>query len=107
MAGTRPSKDKQRSLRQTFARNVRLYRIYADFSQEELADLCELDRTFISSLERGVRNISIDNIERIAAALRVPPVTLLDPDMPANIGLDETAVRVSRSGAGKRSAYRR
>lgn len=40
-------------------------------SQEELADLSELDRTYITSVECGKRNISIVNIEKIAIALNV------------------------------------
>lgn len=42
-----------------------------EISQEELADLAELDRTYITSVERGRRNISIVNIEKIAIALKV------------------------------------
>ena len=40
-------------------------------SQEELADYAELDRTYITSVERGKRNISIVNIEKLAKALKV------------------------------------
>ena len=40
-------------------------------SQEELADLAELDRTYITSVECGRRNISIVNIEKLATALKV------------------------------------
>ena len=40
-------------------------------SQEGFADLCGLHRTYIGSIERAERNVSIDNIERIAAALEV------------------------------------
>ena len=40
-------------------------------SQEELADYAELDRTYIPSVERGRRNISIVNIEKLASALKV------------------------------------
>lgn len=40
-------------------------------SQEELADLAELDRTYITSVECGKRNISIVNIEKLAIALKV------------------------------------
>ena len=40
-------------------------------SQEAFAWVCELDRTYIGSVERGERNISLRNIERIAAALGV------------------------------------
>lgn len=40
-------------------------------SQEELADLADLDRTYITSVECGKRNISIVNIEKLAIALKV------------------------------------
>lgn len=52
-----------------FAGNVRKFRGVRGLSQEQLADLCGLHRTYIGSVERGERNVSIDNMERIAAAL--------------------------------------
>ncbi|ARP44653.1 Regulatory protein MunI (plasmid) [Geobacillus thermodenitrificans] len=47
-------------------------------SQEELAFRCGLHRTYISDIERGTRNVSLENIERIAHALNVPPKDLFD-----------------------------
>ncbi|MGA7837964.1 MAG: helix-turn-helix transcriptional regulator [Ignavibacteriaceae bacterium] len=44
----------------------------AGISQEALADLSDLDRTYINSVENGKRNISIVNIEKIAKALNIP-----------------------------------
>lgn len=61
----------------TFAENLKAARKRAGLSQEELAALCDLHRTYIGSVERGERNISIKNIERISAALGVKPTTLL------------------------------
>ena len=46
-------------------------------SQEELAFRCNLHRTYISDIERGNRNISIDNIAKIASALNISPADLL------------------------------
>jgi transcriptional regulator with XRE-family HTH domain len=66
-----------RSPAQTFGTNVRLKREGAGLSQEELADLAGLHRTYISSLERGKRNVSIENIFAIAKALGCRPGELL------------------------------
>ena len=46
-------------------------------SQEELADLAGLHRTYVGSIERGERNVSIDNIERLADALELDVVDML------------------------------
>jgi transcriptional regulator with XRE-family HTH domain len=40
-------------------------------SQEEFADMCELDRTYVGGIERGERNLSLLNIEKIAVAFSV------------------------------------
>ena len=65
------------SLIHIFATNVRKYRAEKGLSQEALADLAGLHRTYISAVERERRNISIDNIENIATALDVEPFVLL------------------------------
>lgn len=52
-------------------KRVRELRNSIGISQEELADLAGLDRTYITSVERGKRNISIVNIEKLAKALKV------------------------------------
>lgn len=59
------------SARHVFAANVRKLRRERGLSQEGLAELCELHRTYVGSVERGERNVSIDNMERIADALKV------------------------------------
>lgn len=48
---------------------MRARRIELGFSQEKLAELTGLHRTYVGSVERGERNVSIDNMERIACAL--------------------------------------
>ena len=61
-----------------FARNVRMLRHNAGLSQEALAELAHLHRTYVGSIERGERNVSIENIERLAKALRVQPTRLFE-----------------------------
>ena len=61
------------------ARNLRLYRNQADISQEALADAAEIDRTYVSGLERGVRNPTVAVLAKLAKALGVKPHELLLP----------------------------
>lgn len=63
--------------RSQLARNLRLIRARQGISQEMLADLAGLHRTYVGSVERGERNISIDNIEKLANALGVMVVDLV------------------------------
>lgn len=58
--------------------NVRRAREALGISQEELADRAEIHRTYISGVERGVRNPTITVLDKIAKALRVKPGALLD-----------------------------
>ena len=62
-----------------FARNLKFFRQLKKISQEELADIAGLHRTYVSSVERGERNISIDNMEKLALALGVDIRELLSP----------------------------
>ena len=64
-------------IRETFGQRVRELRLAKDISQEDLAEKAGLDRTYVSSIERGKRNISLLNIERLAKALGVKPHQLL------------------------------
>ncbi|MBK7616775.1 MAG: helix-turn-helix transcriptional regulator [Burkholderiales bacterium] len=60
-----------------FATNVRGRRQALGLSQEALADAADLHRTYIGSIERAERNVSIDNMERIALALGMDLIDLL------------------------------
>jgi transcriptional regulator with XRE-family HTH domain len=58
--------------------NIRRLRKQAGWSQEELAEAAELHRTYIGAIERGERNVSLENIVGIARAFGVRPSVLLE-----------------------------
>ena len=58
-------------IRVRFGRRLRELRQERGLSQEELADRAELHRTYVSSVERGERNVALVNVERLANALGV------------------------------------
>jgi transcriptional regulator with XRE-family HTH domain len=72
--------------RQTFSQSIRKARIAKGLSQEALAELSNLHRNYIGGVERGERNISIDNMERIAKALGTTIGSLLDGSSLSPIG---------------------
>lgn len=55
----------------TLGKNIKKFRLEKNITQEELAELCDFHRTFISSIERGKKGISLTNIEIIANKLNV------------------------------------
>lgn len=61
-----------------FGKRVRELRLSRGLSQEDLAELCSLDRTYISSLERGRRNVGLRNVAALAASLGVSLAQLFD-----------------------------
>jgi transcriptional regulator with XRE-family HTH domain len=67
------------SARMTFGTNVRQARVELKITQEKLAERSGLHRTFVSSVERGERNISIDNMHRVAIALMTAVAALVTP----------------------------
>lgn len=68
------------ALRKLVAGNVRAARKALRVSQEKLAEDAGLHRTYVGSIERAERNVSLDNIERLAIALHLQPWQLLKPN---------------------------
>lgn len=66
------------SLLPNFGKRVRALRLKKGISQEELAELAMLDRTYISGIERGTRNVGLKNLAVIADALDVSMSQLLE-----------------------------
>ncbi len=64
-------------VRERFGQRLREIRRQRGVSQEKLAELAGLHRTYVSSVERGERNISLLNIEKLAGALGVPLAKLM------------------------------
>lgn len=58
-------------IKEKVGQRIKELRIKQGLSQEEFAFRCELDRTYITSLERGKRNISLTNLEKIAKAFNM------------------------------------
>jgi transcriptional regulator with XRE-family HTH domain len=73
------SRRQTKNARLRLAANLRATRKERGISQEELAAIAGLHRTYVGAIERGERNVSIDNIERLALALRLDVVDLLTP----------------------------
>jgi transcriptional regulator with XRE-family HTH domain len=69
--------DAWRSPQAFLGNRVRRLRLRKRLSQEDLADVCGLHRTYLGSVERGERNVSLTNIVRLARALDTTPSRLL------------------------------
>jgi transcriptional regulator with XRE-family HTH domain len=65
-------------IKEKIGNRIRQLRQEKHLSQKAFADLCELDRTYISSIEKGKRNVSIINLEKIANALNITLSTLFE-----------------------------
>ena len=61
-----------------FGLKMKNIRLSLNLSQEEMAELCGLHRTYIGSMERGERNISILNIVKICKSIKYPPDKILE-----------------------------
>ncbi|MEN9996341.1 MAG: hypothetical protein RL462_1117 [Pseudomonadota bacterium] len=64
-------------VRGVLAYNLRALRVARGWSQEDLAHECDLDRTYVSAVERSRWNVSLSNIEKFAQALQTEPWQLL------------------------------
>ena len=65
------------SILKSFGIRIKTIRLERGLSQEQLGLIAELDRTYISGIERGLRNVSLINLERLALALNTKPADLL------------------------------
>lgn len=72
-------------IREVLARNLRIYRQQRALSQEELAHRADIDRTYISALERCVYGASIDILDKLAVALSVEAADLLQRTPPTEL----------------------
>lgn len=61
----------QKDLLFAFGQTIRKIRLSKDISQEKFANMCDLHRTYISDIELGKRNVSLENIGKMANALDV------------------------------------
>jgi len=68
------------SLRDVVSANIKALRLERGFSQEKLAELCGFHRTYVGSVERGERNITLSTLEAFAKALEIDPRELLKFD---------------------------
>lgn len=64
-------------VRETLATNLRRLRAERELSQEALADLAGIHRNYLGGIERCERNVGLDNLSKIANALRVPLAELI------------------------------
>ncbi|HEX6152103.1 MAG TPA: helix-turn-helix transcriptional regulator [Solirubrobacterales bacterium] len=66
-------------LQRTIGQNLRAYRLARGLSQEAFAEILGVHRTYMGSVERGERNLTLRSVERIAARIEEEALTLLRP----------------------------
>jgi len=91
--------EKQKRARRRLAQKLRMLRLIKDWSQEDLAGASGLHRTYISSIERGERNVGLDNLEKLADAFGLTVDELLVAPDAARFGerLLETLAKLIRA----------
>jgi CheY-like chemotaxis protein/predicted XRE-type DNA-binding protein len=81
-------------VKKIFGTSVKSWRKRLGISQEELAERAELHRTYVSDVERGARNLSLESITRMAHALNISVADLFPAEVP-----------ISKSGAGQTNGF--
>ena len=66
------------TIKRKFGKRVRTLRAEQGYSQEGFAEECDLHRTYIGAIERGEQNVSLENIAKIAASLKISLSNLFD-----------------------------
>ena len=80
------------AIRRAFGARLRGVRRVAGISQEELAHRSGLDRSYVGQVERGERNLTLENIYRLADALEIPAADLLS-ELNGDLGLGPRGIR--------------
>jgi transcriptional regulator with XRE-family HTH domain len=66
-------------LQRAVGRHLRAYRQARGLSQEAFAEVLKVHRTYMGGIERGERNLTLKNVEKIASQIDLDPLTLLQP----------------------------
>jgi len=69
------------SIKNNLGKRVKELRLHHGYSQEAFSHECGLDRTYIASLENGNRNVSIENIEKIAIVFKLTLADFFDSEL--------------------------
>lgn len=93
--------DSQDEIQKTFGSRLRLIRERRGISQEKLALACGLDRTYVSAVDRGKRNLTLVNIYRLAEALEVDASIFLLPQDSFQAALDKLPMQGIKVGRPK------
>lgn len=90
----------------TFAQNMRIFRIREGLSQEALAQKCGLHRTYIGSIEQKKSNVTLETVQKISKALKVSPIELLKEPFPYdNESSDASLASIQNPATNEKSHY--